>query len=361
MNKINTALKEVKHDLSYSKNYRTPKDVIVYDDKTLEDILLEHDERLQSDLSPDERFPIMPQQSDLDLSYVDLQGRDLSHLDLSGVDLHNANLSHTELRFTNLNGAILSFANLNHAYLVGNLDQANLTEASMVGIRMLCCNARQANFHLANLRDAILSCSQFIGAFMYKANLENARMDSADLSYADLSEAFLGHVNLSNADLSMANLSNTRLECSNLNFAKMYGAKIDGANMHGDSLIHTNLYGAIGSLIEYRKGKILRDDIIGYKKCADKDGRQDVIVTLKIPRGSIVFSINGKKCRTNRAIVLDITGADRAYSLSREHTASYYVGDEINIYNFNCQYNLECAEGIHFFMTREEAEGYILK
>ena len=109
MDEINTALKEVKRNISYYKKYRNPKDVIVYDDKTLEDILLEHDERLQSDLSPDERFPIMPQQSDLDLSYVDLQGRNLSHLDLSGVDLRGANLSHARLCYTNLSGADLSF------------------------------------------------------------------------------------------------------------------------------------------------------------------------------------------------------------------------------------------------------------
>jgi hypothetical protein len=38
---------------------------------------------------------------------------------------------------------------------------------------------------------------------------------------------------------------------------------------------------------------------------------------------------------------------------------SYYVGDEITIYDFNCEYNMECAEGIHFFMTREEAENYL--
>ena len=109
--------------------------------------------------------------------------------------------------------------------------------------------------------------------------------------------------------------------------------------------------GAKGNLIEYRKGKVLTDKIIGYKKC-----EKNVIVTLEIPRGAIVFSISGRKCRTNKAKVVAIDGADRAISTYKY--MSYYVGDEFTVYNFNCEYSEECAQGIHFFMTREEAENY---
>ena len=72
--------------------------------------------------------------------------------------------------------------------------------------------------------------------------------------------------------------------------------------------------------------------------------------------GAIVFSINGYKCRTNKANVIGIDGATRA--LSFYNNMSYYVGDKITIYDFNCEYNKECAEGIHFFMTKEEAMNY---
>ena len=115
-------------------------------------------------------------------------------------------------------------------------------------------------------------------------------------------------------------------------------------------------------MIEYRKGKILTEDIIGYKVCRDfyniEQPAKRVIVTLKIPRGAIVFSINGCKCRTNRAKVIAIDGADRAYSTYKY--MSYYVGDEFNVYNFNCEYNTECGAGIHFFMTLEEAFNYMI-
>ena len=133
------------------------------------------------------------------------------------------------------------------------------------------------------------------------------------------------------ADLSNADLSNADLSCANLRGANLRGAK--------------------GALIEFRKGKMLTEDIIGYKKCRD-----DVIIKLLIPRGAIVFSINGNKCRTNKAKVLEIEGADR--TISNYKYMSYYVGDEFTVYDFNCEYNAECASGIHFFMTKEEAVRY---
>lgn len=102
---------------------------------------------------------------------------------------------------------------------------------------------------------------------------------------------------------------------------------------------------------QIRKGVKLSNSITGWKKC--KGG---VIVKLEIPRGAIVFSINNHKRRTDKAIVKEIIGADRAFSMHKYF--SYYVGDKIEVYNFNCEYNTECAEGIHFFINRQEAENY---
>ena len=53
---------------------------------------------------------------------------------------------------------------------------------------------------------------------------------------------------------------------------------------------------------------------------------------------------------------LEIYGANRAISCYKY--MSHYVDDEFTVYNFDCMYNNECAPGIHFFMTREEAEKY---
>jgi len=178
------------------------------------------------------------------------------------------------------------------------------------------------------------------------ANLEDADLEGADLRYANLRYANLRYANLRYADLRSANLRG-----ANLRDADLRGADLRDAILGCTNLRYADLRGVKGNLIEYRNGKILTEDIIGYKKC-----QNEIIVTLLIPRGAIIFSINGNKCRTNRAKVIAIDGADRAYSYYNH--MSYYVGDEFTIYNFNCQYNVECGEGIHFYMTREEAEKY---
>ena len=139
-----------------------------------------------------------------------------------------------------------------------------------------------------------------------------------------------------------ADLHNADLHDANMSYANMSGVNMSYANMRGADISGTD---------RLRKGIKLNEPIIGWKKC-----KNNVLVKLEIPRGAIVFSINNSKCRTDKAKVLEIIGGDRAYS--KHKFFSYYVGDVIEIFDFNCEYNVECAKGIHFFKTREEAENY---
>ncbi len=93
--------------------------------------------------------------------------------------------------------------------------------------------------------------------------------------------------------------------------------------------------------------------MIGYKKCRD-----DLIVKLEIPKGAIVFSINNSKCRTNIAKVLEISDNKKVAISKQDENFKYKVGKIVRPTSFNCEYNIECAEGIHFFRTRKEAKEY---
>ena len=185
----------------------------------------------------------------------------------------------------------------------------------------------------------------------------NKDIDGWEYMRADLNSAYLRFANLrgaylSGANLIGANLSDADLRDAYLSSANLIGANLIGTYLSGVNLRNANLRGAdLDKEEQIRKGVKLSNSITGWKKC--KDG---VIVKLEIPRGAIVFSINNNKCRTDKAIVKEIIGSDRAFSICKYF--SYYVGDKIEVYNFNCEYNTECAEGIHFFRTREEAENY---
>ena len=200
----------------------------------------------------------------------------------------------------------------------------------------------QADLHSADMSYVDLHSANMRGANMRGANMRGADLRSTDMNYVNMRGADMCGANMMGANMCGANMIDTNMRDADLRNANMSYANMRGANMRGAD---------ISGADRLRKGIKLSEPIIGWKKC-----KNNGLVKLEIPRGAIVFSINNKKCRTDKAKVLEIIGADRAYSNYKFF--SYYVGDVIEVFNFNCEYNVECAEGIHFFRTREEAENY---
>ena len=194
-------------------------------------------------------------------------------------------------------------------------------------------NLSCANLSCTDLSDANLSCADLRGADLRYANLSDA-----NLRYANLSDA-----NLRGADLSDANLRGADLSCANLSDANLRGADLSDANLRGADLSCAD---------RLRLGRILTEPLTGYKKTSE-----GVVITAEIPAGAIVFCINGKKCRTNRAKITDMAGHDVLHS-SYDNSFEYRLGQEIEIKEFNLMYNVECASGFHFFESREDAENF---
>ena len=227
---------------------------------------------------------------------------------------------------------------------IGNYTLEEILERHLHWLNRDCENweSMRADLHGANMRGANMRGANMIEADMRGADLRSADMRGANMRGADMIGVDLRGANMMGADIRDTNMINTNMIGTDLCDANMCGADMRGANMRGADMIGVD---------RLRKGIKLSEPIIGWKKC-----KNNVLVKLEIPRGAIVFSINNSKCRTDKAKVLEIIGGDRAYS--KHKFFSYYIGDVIEIFNFNCEYNIECAEGIHFFKTREEAENY---
>ena len=198
----------------------------------------------------------------------------------------------------------------------------------------------------ADLSGANLSGANLSEADLSEANLSGANLSEADLSEADLSEANLRWANLSGANLRWANLSKAGLRCADLSGANLSGADLSGANLRWANLSVEE---------KIRKGKIMEKKATVYKKCQNK------IVELELQKGSIVFSINNNKCRTNRAKVISIDGESaKGITIASDYDSDfiYEVGKTVEIDDFDLMYNVECSTGIHFFWTKEEAEKY---
>lgn len=93
-----------------------------------------------------------------------------------------------------------------------------------------------------------------------------------------------------------------------------------------------------------------------YKKCIG-----GVIVVASIPKDAQVRGKEDGKCRANKALIVDVIGdlCGEPVGISIfDRTTTYYVGDEIEIDNFDLS-DKECSTGFHFFCTKELAEKYL--
>jgi hypothetical protein len=217
----------------------------------------------------------------------------------------------------------------------------------------------------ANLSGADLSGADLYGADLSRANLSGADLSGADLSRANLSRANLSRANLYGAnlygaDLSGADLSRANLYGANLYGADLYGANLYGADLSGADLSRANLSGTKDAAIVLARQRITPDtgSFFGWKKL-----HNGIIAKLYIPsQAERMNALGSRKCRASIAIVAALFDGDKTYTgigLDK-HTGytKYEVGREVLPDSFDPNIREECSHGIHFFITREEAEAY---
>ena len=160
--------------------------------------------------------------------------------DFRGSELYNANFN-----FARMQGADLSFTSLQRAKLRGaTLQGVDLRSANLEG-----ANLSKARMQGANLSRAILQGADLTLARLQGADLRRAKLQGADLSFAKLQGANLWSANLRGADLSSAKLqgaelSHARLLGANLRIANLEGAKLNFARLQGADFRAANLQGA---------------------------------------------------------------------------------------------------------------------
>jgi hypothetical protein len=218
-------------------------------------------------------------------------------------------------------------------------------QSSGMAMRYVLEQAVKARAYLA---DAYLADAYLAGAYLADAYLADAYLAGANLADAYLADAYLAGANLADAYLAGANLAGANLAGANLAGADLTGADLAGANIAGAYLAD-----AKGAEIAIAKTRILPDgDLIGWKKC-----KNSVIVKLRIPETAKRSHAFGRKCRAEYADVLEVIGAEVAIS-SHDGKTEYRAGQRVTPDSFDENWQEECASGIHFFITRLEAQEY---
>ena len=135
--------------------------------------------------------------------------------------------------------------------------------------------------------------------------------------------------------------------------AYLVGAYLADAYLERANLAGANLARAKNADFAIAQTRILPEgDLIGWKKCM-----QDVIVKLRIPEAAKRSHAFGRKCRAEYADVVEVIGADVGIS-KHDCSTEYRVGQRVIPHRFDENWAEECSSGIHFFITRLEAEAY---
>jgi hypothetical protein len=150
---------------------------------------------------------------------------------------------------------------------------------------------------------------------------------------ADISRTNLLGANLSGADLEDANLSRADLSCANLS-----GAVLEDANLKESALGPRSIVPEEGPFVGWKKvagGTVLKLQILGAR----------------------VSPYAARKCRTTSVRVLEAMGSKESEFRSiYDPEFVYAVGATVTVENANLDPRLVCTTGIHFYVTREEAE-----
>jgi hypothetical protein len=204
-------------------------------------------------------------------------------------------------------------------------------------------NGEQLSAILEEHRKWLLNNAEGKRAYLQGADLQGADLRDANLQGAYLQGAYLRDANLQGAYLRDANLQRADLQGANLRDANLQGANLQGAYLQGAR----NAELAMAMTVIVPEGAV-----VGWKKCRD-----NVIVKLQIPAKAQRSNGSGRKCRSEYVKVLEVIGAEVGIGLYNEKV-EYRKGQIVKADSWDDDRWNECSHGIHFFITREEAEAF---
>lgn len=83
------------------------------------------------------------------------------------------------------------------------------------------------------------------------------------------------------------------------------------------------------------------------------------MVVLKIPTDAKRSNASGRKCRASSAVVLEMPEGVTVGNSLHDYEFTYELGKTLTPKQPFCEDRWqECASGIHFYLTREEAEAH---
>lgn len=209
-----------------------------------------------------------------------------------------------------------------------------------------------------------------------KSLLEDMDLSNMDLSGIDFSWSDFKNINFGGSNFEKSILDNTKSVNVSYKGANFKDASLFGGDFRGCDLSDTECDGTIFTesiLIDANINNLRDSDrtvhfrnfcpqegyFFGYKKCFDER-----IVKLLIPKDAKRCSSTSNACRCDKARVVSITDFDGNgfYTEAMSYVDQnfiYKLGEMVYADYYNENRWLDSSHGIHFWMSLDEAKGYM--
>lgn len=187
------------------------------------------------------------------------------------------------------------------------------------------------------------------------SSFQNTVLDGVDFEGSTVENALFD-----GCSMRKANFRNAKMVTASFRYCDMRECNIEGANLYGAVLEFAKLDGIVSDegTQWFRLHCPETGAFLAYKKCVN-----DRMVQLLVPADAKRTSATLPSCRCNKAKVLTIKSFDfkenfdEAWSLVDENFV-YRRGEWVEVKNFNEDRWQDSTTGIHFWLTRAEAEAY---
>lgn len=228
----------------------------------------------------------------------------------------------------------------------------------------------------AYFEDIILKNACLKHIMFRNCKFENCMISDSNLTGTEFVNVNFEHVVFADNNMKLSGYFVSRLKSVKINKCVMfesefwktsfedvtiYKSNLDDSNLKESNFDNVRLIGNSGTLLKCPE----EGSFTGFKKIFL--GNNPLLCKLEIPADAKRSSAFGRKCRCSKAKVLEIWGKDcdgdylvpisRGYSY-HDHTFEYKVGETIYPDSFDDNRWDECSNGIHFFITKQEAIDY---
>lgn len=243
-----------------------------------------------------------------------------------------------------------------------DLSSRNLSRIMLRNCYFRMCNITKSCLLDSDLTESVFNFCDLSCADIHKCSMRNicaevSNFNHCDLCECDISLGIFARCSFLDSSIHHSNLSFTKfMECS------VSGCIFDCTDMSGckfKSCDIRDIY--VNNVINFPHIPMTcpeNGSFTGWKKASG------FIVKLQITEDARRSSATGRKCRCDKAFVVAIENIDGTPSMMQKVTSDYdenfvyCVGETVTEPTFCDDRFRECAHGIHFFMTRQEAVEY---